>query len=242
MSSTWIESTVGQLVVERPSRARIFEKLGIDYCCGGKKPLFQAISEKGLDLQRVVAELEQEVVGQQSEPHGRDWSTASLTDLCDHIETTYHRPLKEELPRIEFLTHKVAARHGDGHPELIEIHRIFVALQEELTSHMMKEERVLFPICRQLDKAEKLPPTHCGSIANPIGQMVHEHDDAGLSLARINELTNNYTPPADACNTYRATFDALRQLERDMHQHVHKENHILFRKAERLEKLLSRNP
>src|SRR3569833_2372693 len=106
MSSTWIESTVGQLVVERPSRARIFEKLGIDYCCGGKKPLFQAISEKGLDPQRVVAELEQEVVGQQSEPHGRDWSSASLTDLCDHIETTYHRPLKEELPRIEFLTHK----------------------------------------------------------------------------------------------------------------------------------------
>ena len=240
MSSTWIESTVGQLVVERPSRARLFEKLGIDYCCGGKKPLQQAIIEKGLDPQKVVAELEHDAIAQDTDTTARDWSSASLTDLADHIERVHHGYLKEELPRLEFLTHKVAARHGDRRPELIEIHKIFLAFQEELFSHMMKEERVLFPICRQLDKAEKLPATHCGSIDNPIAQMVHEHDDAGAALARINELTDNYTPPADACNTYRATFDALRQLEQDMHQHVHKENNILFPKAQRMEKLLSR--
>jgi regulator of cell morphogenesis and NO signaling len=240
MSSTWIEETVGQLVVERPSRARLFEKLGIDYCCGGKKPLAQAIHEKGLDPQQVVAELEQEVIGHESEPCDHDWSTASLTDLANHIEKVHHGYLKEELPRLEFLTHKVAARHGDRYPELVEIHRIFVQFQDELVSHMMKEERVLFPICRQLDKAETLQPTHCGSIDNPIAQMIHEHDDAGVALARINELTSNYTPPADACNTYRATFDSLRQLEHDMHQHVHKENNILFPKAQRMEKLLSR--
>ena len=239
MSNTWIESTVGQLVVERPSRARVFEKLGIDYCCGGKKRLQQAIVEKGLDSQKVVAELEEELIGHESEPVDCNWSTASLTHLCDHIEKTHHAYLKEELPRIEFLTHKVAARHGDRRPELIEIHRILLGLQDELVSHMMKEERVLFPICRQLDKAEQLK-THCGSIANPIAQMVHEHDDAGVALARISELTSNYTPPTDACNTYRATFDALRRLEHDMHQHVHKENNILFPKAQRMEKLLSR--
>jgi regulator of cell morphogenesis and NO signaling len=241
MSSTWIDSTVGQLVVERPSRARVFEKLGIDYCCGGKKPLLEAINEKGLEAQKVVAELEHELIGHGADPKEQDWSTASLTDLCNHVENIHHRYLKEELPRLEFLTHKVAARHGDRRPELIEVHKIFLAFQEELFSHMAKEERVLFPICRQLDRAEKLPATHCGSIANPISQMIHEHDDAGAALARINELTDNYTPPADACNTYRATFDALRQLERDMHQHVHKENNILFPKAQRMEKLLSRS-
>ena len=240
MDSTWIESTVGQLVVERPSRARLFEKLGIDYCCGGKKPLRQAIDEKGLDPQRVVAELEREITGGDQPSNGRDWSSASLTDLCDHVEKVHHGYLKDELPRLEFLTHKVAARHGDRHPELIEVHTIFLAFQNELISHMVKEERVLFPICRKLDKAEKLPATHCGTIDNPIAQMVHEHDDAGAALARMNELTSNYTPPADACNTYRATLDALRQLEQDMHQHVHKENNILFPKAQRMEKLLSR--
>jgi regulator of cell morphogenesis and NO signaling len=240
MSSDWIESTVGQLVVERPSRARLFEKLGIDYCCGGKKPLSQAISEKGLDAQRVVAELEHEITAGDHLSNDRDWSTASLTDLCDHVEKVHHGYLKDELPRLEFLTHKVASRHGDRHPELIEIHDIFRKLQDELVSHMMKEERVLFPICRQLDKAEKPLATHCGTIGNPIAQMVHEHDDAGAALARINELTSNYAPPADACNTYRATFDSLRQLEHDMHQHVHKENNILFPKAQRMEKLLCR--
>jgi regulator of cell morphogenesis and NO signaling len=240
MSSTLIESTVGQLVVERPSRARIFEKLGIDYCCGGKKPLGQAIAEKGLESQKVVAELEHELAGHGRDPKERDWSTASLTDLCDHIETTHHQYLKEELPRLQFLTNKVAQRHGDHRPELVEIHRIFLALQEEMISHMMKEERVLFPICRKLDNAEALPATHCGSIGNPITQMLHEHDDAGAALARIRELSGDYTPPADACNTYRATFDALHQLERDMHQHVHLENNILFPKAQKMEKLLSR--
>jgi regulator of cell morphogenesis and NO signaling len=239
MSQELIEATVGQLVVERPSRARVFEKLGIDYCCGGKKPLRRAIEERGLDTGNVVAELEKEQAGP-TEHTERNWATASLTDLCDHIESTHHAYLKGELPRLAYLTHKIADRHGDRRPALAEVHNVFMSLKEEMESHMMKEERILFPLCRRLDTADVLPESHCGSVNNPIQVMVREHEDAGDALARIRELTENYSLPADACNTYRATFGSLQQLERDMHQHVHKENNILFPKAVRAEKLLSR--
>jgi regulator of cell morphogenesis and NO signaling len=231
------EATVGELVVERPSRARVFEKIGIDYCCGGKKPLQQVCRERNLDYAAVVAELDKD----QSAPvtGERNWASASLTDLCDHIELTHHDYLKQELPRLEFLTTKVASRHGDKRPELIEVQRVFAELKAEMDLHMMKEERVLFPLCRQLDVAEELPAMHCGSVANPVEVMIREHEHAGDALARIRALTDNYTCPSDACNTYRALFDALEHLEHDMHEHVHKENNILFPKAVRLERLLS---
>ena len=238
MSQTLIESTVGQLVVERPSRARVFERLGIDYCCGGKKPLVRAIQEQGLDVTSVVAELEKEQAGG-GEPAERNWATASLTDLCDHIESTHHAYLKDELPRLAFLTHKIASRHGDRRPALVEVHRVFTALKAEMESHMAKEEQILFPLCRKLDVADVLPTSHCGSVNNPIQVMIREHEDAGGALSKIRALTDDFALPADACNTYRATFDSLRHLERDMHQHVHKENNILFPKAARVEKLLS---
>lgn len=239
MSQALVEATVGQLVVERPSWARVFEKLGIDYCCGGKKPLRQAIEEKGLAAEQVVAELEQEKSGSQKTAE-RNWATASMTDLCDHIEQTHHEYLRQELPRLEFLTQKVADRHGDRRPELREVHRVMMALKDELESHMAKEEQVLFPICRRLDTADELPQSHCGSVNNPIVVMIREHDDAGDALARLRELTDNYTLPADACNTYRAMYDGLQQLEQDLHQHIHKENNILFPKAARAERLLGR--
>ena len=239
MNQALIETTVGQLVVDRPSRARVFEKLGIDYCCGGKKPLLRAIEERGLDPESVVAELEHEQAAESPRAE-RNWATASLTDLCDHIESTHHAYLKEELPRLELLTAKIASRHGDARPALREVHNVFRQLKQEMDSHMLKEERILFPLCRRLDAAETLPPSHCGSVNNPIEVMIREHDDAGAALGRIRELTDDYTLPPDACNTYRATFASLQQLERDLHQHVHKENNILFPKAARAERLLSR--
>src|SRR4051812_19470862 len=209
------DTTVGQLVAERPSRARVFEKLGIDYCCGGKRPLQEACRARELNYAAVLQELEKE----QTQPASaeRSWLSASLTDLCDHIEQTHHHYLKEELPRLEFLTTKVANRHGDKRPALLEVQRVFAELKAEMDSHMMKEERVLFPLCRQLDLAEELPATHCGSVGNPIAVMIQEHEDAGDALARIRALTNNYTCPPDACNTYRALFDVLEHLEHDLH-------------------------
>lgn len=239
MSQALVETTVGDLVVQRPSRARVFEKLGIDYCCGGKKTLSLVIAEKGLAADQVVEALTREA-SEQREQGERNWASASLTDLCDHIERTHHAYLKQELPRLEFLTAKVANRHGDRIPALVEIHHVFMTMKAELESHMMKEEQVLFPICRRFDTADALPASHCGTVENPIRVMIQEHDDAGEALARIRALTNDYTPPADACNTFRATFDSLHQLEQDMHIHVHKENHILFPRAARMEKLLSR--
>jgi len=232
-----IEKTVGQWVVERPSRARVFERLGIDYCCGGKHPLRQACEQKQLNYDAVLADLDQDDA---APAEGlRSWASASLTDLCDHIDQTHHAYLKNELPRLEFLTNKVAARHGETRPALREVHQVFVALKSEMEGHMMKEERVLFPLCRQLDVAEELPAMHCGSIGNPIEVMIREHEDAGDALARIRALTDDFTCPPDACNTFRALYDSLHQLEQDMHQHVHKENNILFPKAVRLEKVLS---
>jgi len=236
-----MDQTVGQLVVDRPSRARIFEKFGIDYCCGGGKPLREAIEQAGLNANSVLAELQREQNASDSQPAGqRDWATASLSNLCDHIEQTHHAYLRQELPRLEFLTAKVASRHGQRRPELIQIRDIFASLKAEMESHMIKEERILFPMCRQLDNADRLPQFHCGSVSNPISVMIREHDDAGDALSRIRVLSNNYTAPDDACNTYHALFHSLHQLERDMHQHVHKENNILFPRAIQAEKQLTR--
>jgi regulator of cell morphogenesis and NO signaling len=237
-----LQATVGQLVTERPARARVFESFGIDYCCGGKKPLSQACGERGLDARMVLGVLA--AFDQQPAPGERDWSKAGLAELADHVEATHHAYLKQELPRLAFLTARVATRHGDRRPELVEIHEIFLRFQAELESHMAKEERVLFPLCRALDAAAagaqpshaqpsqaQLPASHCASVKTPIAVMVREHEDAGEALARFRELTDDFTPPADACNTWHAMYDALQQLERDMHEHVHQENNILFPRA-----------
>jgi regulator of cell morphogenesis and NO signaling len=232
-----LDTTVGQLVTARPGRARIFESFGIDYCCGGKKPLAQAIREKGLDAKTVLGILD--VFDEQGPASERDWSTSTLKDLADHIEQTHHAYLKNELPRLEYLVHKVASRHGSHTPALLELASIFDAFKAELESHMLKEESVLFPLCRKLDLESSPPPPYRVSIENPIAVMIREHDDAGAALARMRELTDDYTPPPDACNTYRALFDSLRQMEMDMHRHVHKENSILFPKAIEVETRLA---
>jgi len=221
--------TVGELVVERPGRARVFEKLGIDYCCGGKKPLTQACRDKGLDVTQVVRQLESYDLPHEAD--ARDWSTAPLGDLADHIEQSHHQYLKEELPPLQALARKVAAVHGEAHPELSELYDVVVGFRNELESHMLREEAVLFPLCRKLDGTTVPEFLRNASIQGPISVMVREHEDAGDALARMRALTADFTPPAGACNSYRALFDRLATLERDMHQHVHKENNILFPRA-----------
>ncbi len=227
-------NTVGEWVVDRPSRSRVFETLGIDYCCGGKRPLTDACGDKGLATDEVVEALLQEDAPQDS----RDWSAAALTDLCDHIEATHHAYLRTEIPRLSALTAKVGQVHGPKHPEMVEVARIFSSLGDELTSHMAKEEQVLFPMIRELDQASSRPVFHCGSIANPIRMMEYEHDGAGDGLAQLRRLTNDYTCPPDGCNTWRAMCDGLQQFEADLHQHIHKENNILFPRSLQLESSL----
>lgn len=225
--------TVGQFVVERPARARVFERLGIDYCCGGKKPLEQACRDKNLDLQNVLAALDQ------SDTHTvptQDWSNATLTALADHIETTHHQYLKRELERLDFFTEKMARKHGPAKPELVALREVFVTLRQDLEQHLAKEEQILFPLCRQMEAAGGLVPSHCGSVGNPIAVMVREHEDAGELLARMREVTHDYAVPEDACNTYRAVYASLQEMEADLHEHIHKENNILFPRAIEVER------
>ena len=226
------EMTVGQLVVERPARARVFERLGIDYCCGGRLPLSEACAKRGLDAAMVLEELRADDASAAPAAE-RDWAAATAAELADNIEATHHAYLKRELPRLIALTRRVAEVHSGHRPSLIELRDVFDKFAHELVSHMTKEERILFPWIRLLESGGDNAPA---GVSRPVRQMIREHDDAGADLARRSELTDGFTPPPDACNTYRAMLDGLKHLEADMHTHVHKENNILFPKAERLER------
>lgn len=230
-----VETTVGELVARRPGRSRVFEKLGIDYCCGGKKPLAEACAEKGIDADTVLSVLL--AVEESAAPEERNWTNATLVELSRHIEQTHHEYLKRELPRLEAIVHRVAAVHGDRHRWLAEFESIYSRFAAEMQAHLMKEEQVLFPLIRSLEGGEAGPTATCGhGVGNAIRIMEDEHDDAAQSLARMRELSAGFTPPADACNTFRAMLDGLGELEADTRRHVHKENSILFPRALELER------
>jgi len=233
MSSIDTNTSVGELVVQRPSRSRIFQRLGIDFCCGGKKSLADACAGRGLDAASVLRVLE----ASEDSPTtgGVDVAGMGLGELCDHIETTHHAFLLGELPRLHAMITKVAAVHGDRYPWMRDVLAVYRDLMNEMLEHMGKEERVLFPAIRALESGGTPEAVPCGgTIARPIGVMESEHESAGAALAKIRELTSQFTPPMDACNTFRAALDGLRELEADMHQHVHKENNVLFPRALRL--------
>ncbi len=231
--TTW--TTVGELVADRPSRSRVFQKLGIDFCCGGKRPLEDVCREKNLDAQMIL-----DVMLNSEASNSHDGTVnpvaMSLTELCDHIEQTHHAYLREELPRLGHMAYRVANAHGQNHTWTIALNNTFVNFAEELSSHMQKEEQILFPVIRRLEAGEPNAFGHCGgSVSNPIAVMEAEHDHAGNALEQFRSLSSDYTAPEGACNTFRALLDGLRELEADMHQHVHKENNILFPKAIALE-------
>ncbi len=226
------ELTVGEMVVEDPGCARVFEQFGIDYCCGGKIPLAKACANRGIDLEAVSVALKKSEADASTESD-KDWSQESMTTLVDHIIATHHNYLREEFPRLTQMTDKVAKVHGERHTELLEVRDVFATLRNELELHMQKEEMILFPMIKALETGADVAATvgHCGSIENPIRMMEHEHDVAGDALGKLRSLTDGYAPPDDACNTYRVMLDSLSKLEADLHQHIHKENNILFPKA-----------
>lgn len=233
MTTFQIDHTVGSIVRDYPALSRLFEQAKVDYCCGGQRTLGEACRQRGLDPQRFLAQLEayaaSEIVPEVN------LAALSLTELADHIERIHHAYLHEELPRLERIVTKVAAVHGDKEPRLKQMKDTFLALSAELTTHLMKEEQVLFPMIRQLEASDTLPGFHCGTVVNPISRMIVEHDGTGVALAQLRQLTDDFTPPEWACNTYRALFDALLTFEQDMHQHIHKENNVLFPQAALLE-------
>lgn len=226
--------TVGELVREQPSRSRVFEDFGIDYCCEGKRPLTEVCARSGVDADAVVDKLH----ALESEPGDQDdqWASMSMSELAAHIVDNHHGYLKQELPRLDGIIRKVAAVHCGRYPYLLELAQVYSRFAAELGAHMLKEEQLLFPLIRRVEKSRGGSGDVRGAcIANSIQAMEHEHEDAGRVLLRMRELTNNFTPPADACNTFRAMLDGLATLERDMHQHVHKENNVLFPGAIALE-------
>ena len=238
MSRLSLQTPVGDWVAALPLTSRVFEAFRIDFCCRGKQPLEQACWEQKLDPGSVLASLEFAACAP-GVAAPRDWRKAPLAELCDHIELTHHAYLKSELPRLHELLEKVIGAHGGKHPDLVNLRIVFADLRGELEPHMFKEERILFPAIRLLELAPTIPAFPFGTVANPIRMMEHEHDNAGDALARIRELTDDYRAPQDACASYRALYDALRELEEDLHRHVHKENNILFPRAfEREQELL----
>ncbi len=212
---------VGRIAAEHPLATRVFSRHGIDFCCGGGKPIQDVCQARGLDTEQILEEIRTELAGVDADQ--QRWNEADLNDLIDHILTAYHRPLEEELPRLEFMARKVLKVHGDREPEMLpELLSTLLALKTELEQHMMKEETILFPMIRQGQ----------GSMAlGPISVMEAEHASAGGALERLRELTNGYQAPEDACNTWRALWHGLAALENDLHQHIHLENNILFPRA-----------
>jgi regulator of cell morphogenesis and NO signaling len=224
MTTTTItpESRVGQIAAEHPLATRVFARHGIDFCCGGGKPLAEVCSQSGLDVNTMIAEIDKEL----AEPEAVDvqrWDQAPLGELIDHILTTYHVPLHEELPRLEAMMRKVHDVHGHTDTERFnELLNVYLGLKAELDGHMMKEEEILFPMIRNGD----------GAMAHgPVSVMLQEHDSAGEALRSIRRLTSDYVVPDHACNTWRALWEGFRSLEVDLHEHIHLENNILFPRA-----------
>ncbi len=227
MDSIDTSTTVGQIVARHPAAARAFERLGIDYCCGGKKSLAEACASKGLDA-TTLAQMLKATDGPAADV--RNWSAAPLAELIGHILSTHHEYLRRELPRLGDICAKVAVVHGERHRELEEVRRTFDGLRGELEEHMMKEERILFPSIVAMEQGGD-GPMHCGGIDRPIMVMEHEHDSAGRALATLRQLTKDYAVPPDACNTYRVMLASLEEMEKDLHEHISKENNILFPRA-----------
>lgn len=236
---TTSQVTVAEMAAGSLAAVRIFEKLGIDYCCGGRQPLEDVCLQKGLDYPAVQQELENAL--KTREAGERDWTAERLSDLISHIVTTHHEYLQSELPAISARLDKVTRVYtGRNLTAGIEgLQPVFEALKAELEQHLWKEENILFPAVAAYERAASsgsaLPPVPFGSVNNPIRMMEHEHDGAGEALARIREITADFAVPEYACVTFRALMSSLHELETDLHMHIHLENNVLFPRAAALE-------
>ena len=230
--------TVREIALEQPYSIRVFEYFGIDYCCGGRKPLAEACGTRNVSVDVVLAALDSAATI--AEPAPVDWPQTTLQELIGHIVSKHHTYVKAELPRLAVLAQKVVNRHGDTQAHLPALKRAVAQLDEELTHHLAKEEIVLFPYIAALEAAMAsggaIPDACFGTVANPIAMMTSEHDAAGRLLAEIDLLSDHFTTPVGACPTYHAYYDGLREFEQDLHQHIHLENNILFPRAIEMER------
>ena len=238
--------TVGELAAENPAAARVFEELGIDYCCGGGNTLEQACRVARLPLEQVADSMEMALETGRAMAQDQGWKTESLAGLIAHIRNTHHQYTRAAIARLGPLFDKVCSIHGENHPELGRMRAAFGGLAQELATHLMKEEMVLFPYIVRLEEAvlEKSPvlPAPFGSVRNPVAMMVREHDGAGQALRAMRAAGNGYLAPPDACASYRSLYQALAEFETDLHQHIHLENNILFPRAIEMERGVETRP
>jgi len=234
------DKTVRELALSNTSATRVLEKLGIDYCCGGNKSLAEACRGANVSVDQVIDSLEMAEQAAQAAQKKRNWQTEPLADLVVHIKNTHHKYTHEEMARLVPLLEKACSVHEKKHPELRQGRTSFQSLVTELTTHMMKEERVLFPYIARMEAAviqkEPILPAPFGSVQNPVSMMEHEHDSAGNALRAMREASDGYAAPADACVSYQTLYKALAAFETDLHQHIHLENNILFPRAVAMEK------
>jgi regulator of cell morphogenesis and NO signaling len=234
-----VEKTLAEIVTDNIKAAVIFEEFGLDFCCKGNRGLSDACTDKNIDVQKVVNELTNLSRNGNGKENPDNWT---LDFLVDYIINNHHQYVRRMIPVISLHTDKVASVHGKNHPETLKIADLFLEVREELESHMMKEERILFPYIKimvqsQQDNSQLTPPPF-GSIQNPIRMMESEHTSAGDALSQIRELSKNYTHPEDACNTFKALYSELKEFEEDLHKHIHLENNILFPKSIEIESKL----
>ncbi|MGA3070126.1 MAG: iron-sulfur cluster repair di-iron protein [Terracidiphilus sp.] len=234
---TTATQTVRELALEQPHSIRVFERFGIDYCCGGRTPLLDACIARHLSIDEVLAALDSAATT--SAPSPVDWTQTPLRQLIEHIVAKHHSFVKRELPRLAVLAQKVVNRHGDTQAHLPAIQRALAQLDDELTHHLAKEENILFPYVAGLEAAlasgSSQPDACFGTVANPIAMMTTEHEAAGALMAEIQRLSDGFTTPVGACPTYHAYYDGLKEFQQDLHQHIHLENNILFPRAIDLE-------
>lgn len=232
--------TIGEIVASDFSTAATFEKYGVDFCCGGNRTISSACSEKNIPVEPLLDEVR--TVLNASDKKSEQFESWDLDILGDYIISTHHTYVREKIPVIRNFSERVINAHGKRHPEVLGIASLFHKISAELESHLLKEERILFPRISQLAAARRygkaIPGFQPGSVSSPIAVMEAEHTDAGEVLREISLLSNTYTPPEDACNTFRALYYELAAFEKDLHKHIHLENNILFPRAIALEKEL----
>jgi regulator of cell morphogenesis and NO signaling len=231
--------TVREIATETPGATRVFEKLGIDYCCGGAKPVSEACRAAGTTLEAVMRSFEQFETWNLANAEAKDWQAESLASLIAHIQDKHHVFTREEMDSLAPLLAKVCSVYGERKPELLQIQRLFGEVKDELFVHMWKEEEVLFPYVTEMEAAISAglgaPVPVFGSVRNPVRMMMTEHDGAGDVLRNIRQLSDDFTPPAIACVSYQTLLRRLEALEQDLHQHIHLENNILFPRAIEME-------
>ena len=240
MSAT-AEKTIRELATENLAATRVFEKLGIDYCCGGGQSIEEACRAANVRVDEVMKSIEAAGRSMPASSEDRHWQNEPLADLIDYIKNRHHTYTREEIARLNPLFEKVCSVHGKKHPELLKMREVFRGLAGELTAHMMKEEMVLFPYMIRLENAttrkEAVPAAPFGTVKNPVAMMVHEHDSAGEALRALRQASCGYTSPEDACLSFKSLFNALAEFEADLHQHIHLENNILFPRAIEMERM-----